>query len=285
MSSLENNLRTHVRILAEEIGERNVFLPGTLDASADYISGQWENMGLDVTRQPYEVHATRCENLSVTVDEDPRAPMILFGAHYDSVYGSPGANDNGSGIAALIELSRMFTERPLASPIRFVAFVNEEPPFFPGGQMGSAVYAREASRRGDQIDVMLCLETIGCYSDDPGSQRYPPPFSLFFPDRGNFIAFVTKLRYRSALKKLVRAFKSATNFPIESVATFAHVPGVGWSDHRSFWRYGYPAVMITDTAPYRYAHYHSHRDTPDKLNYERLASLVTGLAGMIRSLA
>lgn len=283
MSPLQTNLRTHVRVLAEEIGERNVFIPGTLEASADYIAGQWEDMGLEVVRQPYDVYATRCENLEVTIEGDRGSPTILLGAHYDSVHGSPGANDNGSGVTALLELSRLFADKPFAATVRFVAFANEEPPFFPGGQMGSAVYARQAHRRGDKIDVMLCLETIGCFSDDPGSQRYPPLFTPFFPDRGNFIAFVTKTRYRGVLKTLVSAFKSATDFPIESVATFAHVPGVGWSDHRSFWRYGYPAVMITDTAPYRYPHYHSHRDTPDKLNYERLASLVAGLEGMIRS--
>ena len=279
---LQANLRAHVDFLAERIGERNVFLPGTLDASADYIAGRWSDVGLEVVRQAYDVHGSRCENLEATVDGPPGSRLILVGAHYDSVIGSPGANDNGSGVAALLELSRLFAEKPLATTLRFVAFANEEPPFFPGRQMGSAVYARAARNRGEEIEIMLCLETIGYYTNERGSQRYPPLLKLFYPDRGEFIAFVTKLRYRNTLKNLVRAFKSATDFPIESAATFAGIPGVGWSDHRWFWRYGYPGVMITDTALYRYPYYHTRRDTPDKLNYDELARLVLGLEGMMR---
>jgi hypothetical protein len=161
--------------------------------------------------------------------------------------------------------------------VRFVAFVNEEPPFFLFGQMGSMHYARAARRRGDDIRLMIALETIGFYSDVPGSQSYPPLFRYFFPDRANFIGFVSNFRSRSVLRRLARAYAAATDFPMQHVATFAAVPGVAWSDHLSFWRSRYRAVMITDTAFYRYPWYHTRHDTPDKLNYGEFARMTDGL--------
>ncbi len=279
-------LRSHVHALAGEIGERNVFHPEALQAAAAYIRGRWNAQDYPVSAQRYEVEGLPCENLEVSRSGHRKAgEILLIGAHYDSVRGSPGANDNASGVAALLELSRLFATLKPERTVRFVAFVNEEPPFFYWRQMGSMVYAKAARDRGDDIRLMMSLEMLGSYSDLPGSQRYPPLFRYFYPDRGNFIAFVSNFDSRAMLKRAVAAFQAGSDFPIEHVATFSFVPGVSWSDHQSFWRNGYPALMVTDTAFYRYAHYHTARDTPEKVNYAAMTEVVQGLFKAIATLA
>ncbi len=286
LRSAPERLRTHVEKLAGEIGERNVYHPQALEAAAAYIRGEWSDQGYPVRSQPYEVEGLSCENLEVSRVGNGRArEIILIGAHYDSVRGSPGANDNASGVAALLELSRLFTGQKPDRTVRFVAFVNEEQPFFYRRQMGSMVYAEAARERGDDIRLMMSLEMLGSYSDVPGSQRYPPLFRYFYPDRANFIAFVSNFRSRGMLKQAVAAFQAGSDFPVEHVATFSFVPGVSWSDHQSFWRQGYPALMVTDTAFYRYAYYHTARDTPEKVDYAAMAEVVQGLYKAIASLA
>jgi len=184
----------------------------------------------------------------------------------------------------MLELSRLFATVEPEKSLRFVAFTNEEPPFYASDQQGSAVYAREARKRGDNIRLMVSLETIGSYSHVPGSQSYPPLFRFFYPDQGNFIAFVSNFSSRNMMRKFVRAFRASTEFPAEYVATFAAIPGVSWSDHRSFWRQHYDAFMITDTAFYRYPHYHSSEDTPEKLNYDEFTRMTNGLFKALLSL-
>lgn len=282
----ETALRAHVQALAGEIGERNVWRPRALRAAEDYLRRQWQAQGYAVTAHEVAFEHERWANLEVS-RPGRRAPgeIVIVGAHYDSVSGSPGANDNGSGVAALLELARRFAARDTGRTVRFVAFVNEEPPFFRTGDMGSRHYARAARAGSEDIRAMLALETIGYYDDAPGSQHYPPLFSLFFPDRGNFLGLVSNFGSRALLKRAVAAFRAASDFPIEHVATFGWVPGVDWSDHASFWDEGYPAIMITDTALYRYPYYHSGRDTPDKLDYARLARVTEGLVAVIEALA
>ena len=209
----------------------------------------------------------------------------MIGAHYDSIAGSPGANDNGSGVAAALELARLTVGRRAHRPLRFVWFVNEEPPFYLGNDMGSRRYVRLIRDRGERVAGMFSLETIGYYSNLRHSQRYPPPLALFYPDTGNFIGFVANLSSRAWLRDALGAFRQHARFPSEGVAAPALIPGIDWSDHRSFWEAGYPALMITDTAPFRYPHYHLPSDTPDKLDYPPLARVVTGLEGTLRELA
>ena len=285
-SAVEAALRTRVQVLASEIGERNVWRPHALRAAADYLKRQWGAQGYQVVAHEVVFERDRWANLEVT-RPGRQAPneVVIVGAHYDSVFGSPGANDNGSGVAALLELSRQLATRDLGRSVRFVAFVNEEPPFFRTGDMGSRHYARAARLKGEDIRAMLALETIGYYNDAPGSQHYPPFFSLFFPDRGNFIGMVSNFGSRALLKRAVAAFRAASDFPLESVATFGWVPGVDWSDHGSFWNEDYPAIMITDTALYRYPYYHSARDTPEQLDYARLARVTEALAAVVEALA
>ncbi len=275
----------HVQHLAGAIGERNIFRPSTLSAAAGYIRDVWTGQGYEVDAQSFEEGGVLCENLEVTRRGTRADQILLVGAHYDSVKGSPGANDNGSGVAALLELSRLFRQVQPKPSLRFVAFVNEEPPFFITGRQGSMIYAKAARRRGDDIRLMIALETIGYYCDAPGSQNYPPFFGLFYPDTGNFLGFVSNLQSRKIMRRLVRLFRTASDFPVEHVATLGVVPGVSWSDHRSFWRYGYRALMVTDTALYRYPYYHSAQDTPDKLLYPELARVTEGLFGALSLLA
>jgi Zn-dependent M28 family amino/carboxypeptidase len=285
MPELESRLRSHVEALAGQIGERNVRRPPALHAAEAYIAGEFTALGFEVTRQTYVAEGVESSNLEATVPGHTRATeIVLVGAHYDTVPGSPGADDNASGVAGLIEISRALREVRPARTVKLVAFVNEEPPFFYFGEMGSRVYARAARDRGDDIRVMLSLEMLGCYSDAAGSQDYPPLLGLFYPEAGNFIAFVSNLRSRRALADLVGAFKSNSDFPAERLASPGIVPGVSWSDQLSFWREGYPAVMVTDTAFYRYRHYHKATDTPDRLDYARMARVVEGLAKAVATL-
>ncbi len=281
-----DQLRSHVYTLAAEIGERNVFRPLALHAAEDYISRTWREQGYVVTRQAYAVHGVECANLEITcAGSGGTDEMILIGAHYDSVRGCPGANDNGSGVAALLELSRRFAGSNPGLTVRFVAFVNEEPPFFYWGKMGSMVYADAARARDDSIRFMVSLETIGYYSGAAGSQDYPPLFKYFYPDRGDFISFVSNLRSRAAMRQAVRAFRVGSEFPLEHVATFAWIPGVSWSDQLSFWRKGYRAFMVTDTAFYRYRYYHTPEDTADKVCYEPFAQCCNGLYSCFQRLS
>jgi Zn-dependent M28 family amino/carboxypeptidase len=279
-------VEAHVRALADGIGERNVFRPRALRAAADYVQETWRAQGYPVTAQGYDAYGVRCANLeSVRRGLSRPQQILLIGAHYDTVRGCPGANDNGSGVAALLEISRCFADLAPALTVRFVAFVNEEPPSFLTGQQGSAVYAKAARQRGDDIRLMVSLETIGCYLDQPGSQRYPPLFRHFFPDRGNFLGLVSDLRSRPALRRMARTFRCHSDFPLEHVATFRWVPGVAWSDHLSFWRQGYRALMVTDTAFYRYRYYHTPEDTPDKLNYTAFGRVTEALRRCFAAMA
>ncbi|HTS51822.1 MAG TPA: M28 family peptidase [Burkholderiales bacterium] len=280
------HLGRHVWTLAGEIGERNVFHPSALSSARDYIVREWRAQGLEPRLQSYLARGIESSNVEVVLQGARHdSQSIVVGAHYDSVMGSPGADDNASAVAALLELSRALAPAPRARTLRMVAFVNEEPPFFFWGKMGSQVYARAARERGEDIRVMLSLEMLGYYRDEPRTQLYPPLFRWFYPNRGNFIGFVANLRSRRVLRRVFHAFRNNCDFPAERAAVPSWIPGVGWSDHLSFWREGYSALMVTDTAFYRYPYYHTAEDTPEKVDYPRLTAVANGLAGALLELA
>ena len=282
---LRAELVADVQALAGEIGERNTMRYPQLNAAADYIEGSLTRAALTPRRISYDVRGRACHNIEVEV-RGARPDILVIGAHYDSVFGAPGANDNASGVAGMLALARRFAGKASGQTLRFVAFVNEEPPYFQTTEMGSFVYARRCKERGDPISGMISLETIGYFSDAPRSQTYPAPgLGLFYPTTGNFISFVANTRSRTLLRAAVSAFKEQGKLPCEGAALPAAIPGIGWSDQWSFWQCGYPAIMVTDTAPFRYPHYHSHTDTPDKLDYDRFALVVSGMEGVIRKLA
>jgi hypothetical protein len=280
------NLKQQISILAEKIGERNIWEYGNLKASAHYIEKVITELGYEVKKQQYGVENVRVENLEwELIGVHHPEEIILVGAHYDSVLGSPGANDNASGVAAVLEIARLLKTGSLSRTVRFVTFVNEEPPFFQTDKMGSRVYASRSRQRGEKIVAMLSLETIGCYCDEKGSQKYPFPFSLFYPDIGNFIGFVGNVSSRPLVREAIEIFRSNTAFPSEGIAVPGWIMGIGWSDHWSFWEEGYPAIMITDTALFRYQYYHSHQDVPDRIDYERMARVVVGISQIVHQLS
>lgn len=284
--SLIARLRAHVQRLAGDIGARHVWRPGALDAAAAYIEQTFTSYGYEVRRQLYHARGVACANLEVErLGRQPERPMLLVGAHYDTVPGSPGADDNASGIAALLEIARLLSAAPLRSTLRCVAFVNEEVPFFASLEMGSHVYAQAARARGERIALMLSLEMLGYYSSRPRSQRYPPLLRYCYPDRGDFVALVSNPRSCRALLKFSKQFRAQSDFPCQRLISPAVVPGVGWSDQWSFWEAGYPAIMVTDTAFYRYIHYHSPLDTPERLDFASLARVTAGLAAAVAALA
>ncbi len=283
---IHDNLKRHVAELAGRIGERNVWHPGALAAAAGYIRKTLEDAGYTVSVQPFASRGQTVNNLEAVLPGHAAADeIIVAGAHYDSIAGTPGANDNASGVAALLEIARLLAGTELPRSVRFVAFANEEPPFFYGDEMGSNVYAARSRQRGEQIKAMLALETIGYYTDQPASQQYPFPFRFFYPDTGNFIGFVGNLPSRRLVREAIGAFRATTAFPSEGVAAPGWIMGVHWSDHWAFWQAGYPAIMVTDTALFRYPHYHLSTDTPEKLDYTGLARVTAGLADVVAALA
>jgi Zn-dependent M28 family amino/carboxypeptidase len=283
--ALREELRANVQKLAGEIGERNMWHYAQLNAAADFIEDSFSRVGLHTRRDSYQTGGQPCHNIEAEITGN-RPEIIVIGAHYDSVFGSPGANDNGTGVAATLALARRFASAKPKQTLRFVAFVNEEPPYFLSGEMGSQVYARRCKERGDNISGMISLETIGYFSDAPNSQTYPSPgLGLFYPKVGNFIGFVSNVTSRALLRRVIAVFRKQAKIPSEAASLPAFIPGVSWSDQWSFWQQGYPAIMVTDTAPFRYPYYHSSNDTPDKLDYDRFTLVVSGMEKVIQELA
>lgn len=284
--SLRAELEADVRKLAAEIGERNVRHPKRLEAAARHVAARLAEVGT-VARQEYLVNDVTCANVEVEIAGGARASeIVVVGGHYDSVGGCPGANDNATGAAAVIALARRFAGAHPARTLRFVAFVNEEPPFFRIDAMGSAVYAKRCAARGENVVAMLSLETLGCYLDAEGSQRYPVSLmKLAYPSRGDFVTFVGNVASRSLVRETIGTFRECVMFPSEGAALPSWVPGVFWSDHASFWDQGFPALMVTDTAPFRYAQYHTADDTVEHVDFERLTRVVDGLTAVVARLA
>ncbi|MCW8964428.1 MAG: M28 family peptidase [Gammaproteobacteria bacterium] len=284
-AQLQENLAAHVWKLAGEIGERNVWHPAKLEAAAQYIAAQFKAQGYQVNWQPFDSAGFQVNNLAVEIPGTDSDEIIVIGAHYDAVLGSPAANDNGSGVAAMLEIARLLADSRPERTLRFVAFANEEPPFYFSDDMGSRYYARQARQNNEKIVGMFSLETIGSYKDEPGSQQYPFPLGFFYPDSGDFIAFVSDLSSRKLLRSSVASFRHHTHFPSEGLAAPRWIPAINLSDQWSFWEEGYPALMVTDTAMFRYDHYHRHTDTPEKIDYDRMARVVAGLARVVAELA
>ena len=280
------SLHTHVDTLAGTIGERNLWRYPALQQSADYLAASFAAMGYEPTRQRFDVSKLPLANVEAVLAGDPGSrDHLVIGAHYDTVPHCPGANDNATGVAAMLELAQRFRHRRCRHTLRFVAFVNEEPPFFQTPQMGSVVYANAARASGMRVAGMLSLETIGYYSGERGSQRYPVPMAPAYPDTGDFIGVVSNLGSARLLLRARRAFRAGSRFPLQSAALPSALPGVGWSDHWAFWQAGYPALMVTDTAPFRYPWYHTPDDTPDKICYPAFEQVVDGLEHVVSALA
>jgi len=283
--NLRAELKADVQKLAGDIGERNVPRYPALVAAAEFIEQSFIASGLQARRQTYSVQGKDCHNIEAEI-KGASPKIILVGAHYDSVFGAPGANDNGSGVAALLALARGFSAKKSEYTLRFVAFVNEEPPYFQTEHMGSLVYAKSCRQRNDPIEAMVSLETIGYFSDEPNTQAYPiKGLGAVYPTVGNFIGVVGNFQSRALVRQTIHLLREEGGIPTEGAALPSIVPGVGWSDQWAFWQCGYRGIMITDTAPFRYPHYHAATDTPDKLDYDRFALVVRGMEKVLSELA
>jgi len=285
-SELRDHLAVNVKYLSASIGERSLERAGSLEKTAAFIRENLQSAGYSVNDIHYKVGVQEVSNLeAILVGTETPQDTVVVGAHYDSVAGTVGANDNAAGVSAVLELARLFATARQRRTLRFVLFANEEPPYFQTEKMGSVVYARQLRSQGIDVSAMISLETIGFYSDAKGSQKYPPPLGFFYPSRGNFTGFVGNPESRDLVRRSIRKFRETTRFPSEGVAAPAEWPGVGWSDQWSFWRERYPAIMVTDTATFRYPYYHTELDTFDKVDCEKAARVVDGIRRVVEMLA
>ena len=286
-AALAARLHRHIKAIASR--PHNLAHYGALEEAARYIERELYSLGYEPVAQVFETDGKAVRNIEATIEPaDParfRGSLVL-GAHYDSFGEAPGANDNGTGTAAVIELARLLADLRGKSDlrIRLVLFVNEEPPYFKTEAMGSLHYARRLAERREPVIGMVSLETLGSFYDEPGSQKYPAPFGLLYPREGNFVAFVATLGSRELLHALIESFRRHTAFPTVGGVAPGLVPGIDWSDHWAFEQFRYPAIMVTDTALYRYPHYHLPSDTPDKVDTEKLARITRGVERMVRDM-
>jgi Zn-dependent M28 family amino/carboxypeptidase len=285
---LREVLRRDVAKLAGEIGERNLIHYEALTTAVNYLEHGLTEVDYAVERNTFEVATSAGSRSAVNVIAELKGrerpgEVVIIGAHYDSREGTPGADDNASGTAALLSLARTFAKATPARTLRFVFFTNEE--YFRQDLMGSLVYAKRCRERGENIVAMLSLETIGYFSDVVGSQRYPFPISLFYPSTGDFLGFAGNIGSRDLVRAAVRSFRATASIASQGVAAPESIDGIGWSDQWSFWRQGYPGIMITDTAPFRNPNYHKQTDTPETLDYGRFARVVRGLEAVVQDIA
>ena len=280
-------LQQDLMVLAQDIGERNISQRySQLIEAAEFIERSLREAGHQTRRQEIAVDENTVWNIDIEcIGRCHPKEIVVVGAHYDTVPGSPGANDNGSAVVANLALAREFSRLAPERTVRFAFFVNEEFPYYMTDAMGSLRYAQQCSAKAENVVCMISLETIGCYLDEPMSQRYPIALLRHvYPTTGNFVAVVGNLRSRPFVHRVIRGLRR-TQFPSEGIAAPRWLKDIFRSDHAAFWRYGYPALMITDTANFRYPYYHTSDDTVDKINCAALARVVTGLRESVLELA
>jgi Zn-dependent M28 family amino/carboxypeptidase len=283
---LQSRLRDIVKVISYDIGTRSYLEMINLNKTEEYIEAEIAKNSCPVQKQSFTADGQTYHNIFTEI-KGSRKPdeVFVIGAHYDTVPDTPGADDNASGIAAIIELSRLLRESPASYTVCLAAFCLEEPPFFRSELMGSYQFAQELKQHNTNIKGMVSLEMIGYFSSKEGSQYYPLPFFRFvYPKTGNYAAFVGNIRSRPLTRRFEQVFKKVSSLPVESLNAVSLIPGVDFSDHLSFWRFNYPAFMITDTAFYRNPHYHSPGDTYDTLDYEKMAELVLGIFNTVKSM-
>lgn len=284
------NLFRHVDCLAGLIGPQHLGNRAAFAAAAGYVERELVGAGYEVTRHSYLARGQEVSNVVAELPGGHRKDeIVIVGAHYDTVETTPGADDNASAVAVMFELARLMRTISPARTVRFIGFACEEPPHFYTGEMGSQVYARQCRTRGERIRGMLCLEMVGYYTTERGSQTVPSAIPRIvhraFPQRGDFLAAVSNLRSWRLLWRFRRGFKRAVGFPLFSIPLPESIAEIRLSDNSSFWDQGYPALMLTDTSFLRNPNYHLPSDTPDTLDYERMAEVTIGVLGGVRKIA
>ncbi|HRT61413.1 MAG TPA: M20/M25/M40 family metallo-hydrolase [Syntrophales bacterium] len=277
----------HVENLSVRIGSRSFYEHDRLTRAADYIREVLDEMSCTYCLQNYEYKGKTFSNIIVTLPGgEGDDGSVVIGAHYDTVYGTPGADDNASAVAVLLELCRLLQGHRPVRTLRFVFFTLEEPPLFRSRHQGSFVYARHLKETREAVHAMVCLEMVGYFSDREGGQSFPVPgMNLLYPTTPNFIAVVGNLQSRNLVEQVRDSIRKGSTIAVEGIATVSFVPGVDFSDHRSFWKMGYPAVMVTDTAFYRNPNYHTENDRIDTLDFLKMAALLRGLVQVSVDLA
>jgi Zn-dependent M28 family amino/carboxypeptidase len=273
-----------VNELAQGIGVRTYRDTDRLVRSANYISGQLNSFGFEITRQNFHFNGNTYQNIVAEIIGDSSPEKILIvGAHYDTVRTTPGADDNASGVAGLLALARRLAGVKMSKTVRFVAFALEEPPLYRTRNMGSYQYARSLRDNRENVEGMICLEMIGFFSDREGSQHYPVPFFRWkFPTIGNYIAMVGNMRSKHFTESTARNFMKAVDLPVVTLNAPPVIIGIDFSDHWSFGKFGFKALMVTDTAFYRNPHYHAPTDLPETLDYDRMTKVVEGLTAVVK---
>lgn len=278
-------LRGHVERFSTHFAPRNYKRVWNLDKCAGYIADEFALAGGEVSEQVFEVRGKTYRNVIAFFGPET-ASRIVVGAHYDGCQDTPGADDNASGAAGLIELAHLLGRARLEQRVELVAFTLEEPPFFGTPDMGSARHAAKLRGEGVEVEAMICLEMIGYFSDEPGSQRFPSAMlKLLYPDKGNYIAIIGSLGDSGLVRKVKASMRGATGLPVHAMCAPKGFPGLDFSDHRNYWAHGYTAVMVTDTAFFRNLNYHQDSDTADTLDYDRMAKVVLGVYEAVVRLA
>ncbi len=279
-------LERRVRELVERFHPRDGGHPENMMRAAGYIADELRRTGAAVSEQRFPTAGATYRNVIAAFGPDTRR-VVVVGAHYDVAGEMPGADDNASGVAGLLELADLLGGANLSRRVELVAFANEEAPYFATLEQGSEVYARSLETGGHRVRGMVCLEMLGCFSDEPGSQQLPfgPLLRLLYPSRGDFIAVVGSFGGAGIVRSVKRSMREASDLPVHSINAPSFVHGVDLSDHSTFWRRGEPAVMITDTAFYRNPRYHTEHDTPGTLDYRRMADVVAGVRKAVLDLA
>lgn len=285
-ASSEQALYDHVHALSVVIGSRSIREYGKIRQAEHYIRTFLDKQEIPFELQGYDHEGNRFNNIVVSLDGDSRREeTIIIGAHYDTVSGTPGADDNASAVAVLLELCRALKDYRPARTLKLVFFVLEEPPAFMTPAMGSYVYAAQARERGENIVGMVSLEMVGYFNEAEGSQAFPVPgLNWLFPDRGTFIGVVGNVSSRELTLAVAEALKAGSGLPVEHLVALPFIPGIGSSDHGSFWKMGFRAVMVTDTAFYRNPNYHSENDTIETLRFDKMSALVRGMVHVVEYL-
>ncbi len=272
-------LHRHVKHLTVEIGSRSIREYDRIEETKEYIVDCLEAFGYVPGFQTFTYNRKKYSNIIASI-KGAKLPgeIVIFGAHYDTASGTPGADDNASSVAVLLEIARALKDFSPDRTLKLIFFVVEEPPIFKSEQMGSYIYAKQAKERNENVTAMICLEMLGYYTNEKDGQTYPfPMMSRIYPSTPNFVAIVSNLNSRDLAEKVKNSLKATSRIPVEASTAFSFVPSIDFSDHQSFWKMGYPAVMITDTAFYRNPNYHTATDTIDTLDFDKMTDLLKGL--------
>ena len=281
-AEIKKELVADVAFMADTLGPRNFMHYEQLNRCREWIRQKWQDQGYEVREQVYRMDGREYANVEVEIrGKTSPDEIIILSNQYDTLPDSPGANNNAGGVAVLFQVTKLLRDFIPDKTVRFISFTNEEDPIFGTEEMGSYHYARTAAELGDHINIMLSLDAIGYYTQEEGSQRLPWPFSIFYPDRGTFLAFIGDFSSRDYAIAVTRGFKKGSTFPIEAGVVPQSVEGASWSDHQSFWIFGYPAIMITDTGGFRSPYHTTKEDTMEKMDFEALTSIVFGMYGVI----